>query len=394
MARQNRVERFIARLQRKPIVVAVIAIGTLVIALSSLTDATKNLARLVARPTPEDARAELARLSVDYSEEAFVERAREGDLPAVNLFLSAGMEPNATVDQERNTVLMVAAANGRASLVEALIEAGADVNAQNRNGATPLMSAATQGDAAIVRELIEANADVHHQDGGGDTALSLAAAAGHEANVTLLLDTGARPEAINRAFINAAQYSEPAIARLLIARGADVKKAGPEALVRAITQDSTSDGANDNVKFLLDVVGDVSGQDSNGWSSVHLAASEGNSGLMRLLLEKGADVNRACECNGYSGARNWTPLQMAARRGRKTVVELLLARGADLRHANSVGATPLHSAVESDTPAIVQLLVDKGADIQARDKKGRTPRDYAAEVPDEKSRAEMVRLLK
>jgi hypothetical protein len=40
------------------------------------------------------------------------------------------------------------------------------------------------------------------------------------------------------------------------------------------------------------------------------------------------------------------------------------------------------------------LLVDKGADMQAKDKKGRTPRDYASDVPDEQSRAEIIRLLK
>jgi ankyrin repeat protein len=393
-ARKNAVERFVARIQRKPVVAAAIAIGTLVIALSSFTDASKNLLGLFDRPSPEDARAELARLSLDFSAETFVERVREGDVPAVNLFLVAGMEPNVTTGEDRNTVLMVAAANGRASIVEALVEAGADVNRANRRGVTALMNAALQSNTAIVRTLIAAKADIHHESGSGDTALSFAAAAGHEANVTLLIDAGARPEAINHAFVEAGESRQPAIARLLLERGADVDKAGPEALVRAITQDGSSDGVNDTVRFMLDVIGDVSGQDSNGWSAVHLAAHRGNPGLLRLLLEKGADVNRVCECNGYSGARNWTPLQIAAFRGRREIVELLLARGADLRHANTLGATPLHSAVESDTPAIVQLLVDKGADMQAKDKKGRTPRDYASDVPDEQSRAEIIRLLK
>jgi ankyrin repeat protein len=395
--RKNRVERLLAGLQKKPVVAVAIALGTVVIALSSFTDAAKNLTNLITGlrgRSPEEARAELSNLSVNYSEETFTERVQEGDAAATELFLAAGMNPDLVVDREGNTALMVAAANGRASTVDALIGAGANVNATSRSRATALMSAARQSDAAILRSLISAKANVNDVDTTGDSALSIAAMAGHLANVTLLLDAGTQPDAVNRAFAMAAQARQPEAARLLIERGADVTRVGPEALVRAIRQDAYNNNIGDTVKFMLDVVKDVSGQDSNGWSAVHLAADRGHPTLLRVLLEKGADVNRVCECNGYRGARNWTPVQMAALNSRQNVVEMLLASGADLRHANSRGATPLHSAVDSDTPAIVRALIEKGADVHAKDKDGGTPLDYAAKVPDEKSRAEIVRLLK
>lgn len=85
---------------------------------------------------------------------------------------------------------------------------------------------------------------------------------------------------------------------------------------------------------------------------------------------------------------------MAARRARTEVVELLLESNADLRPVNSRGATALHEAVEGDTPAIVQALFKRGADLRARDNEGGTALDYASPIPDDKTRAEIVRLLK
>ena len=395
--RKNSVDRSLERLKKKPIVAAVIAIGAVVVALSTFTDSVKNLASLagvITGPSPEEARAELSRLSVDYSKETFIERVEQGDRTATGLFLAAGMDANAAIDQEGNTALMVAANNGRAEVVDELVQAGANVNVTNRQGVSALMRAATREDVALVRTLIAAKADLNHKDSRGETALSFAAARGRRETVTLLLDSGAQPEAIDRAFVAAAESGEPEIARLLLDRGADVQKVGGEALVKAIVQSGRSDRVNDNVKFILGMVGDVSAQDANGWSAVHLAAREGNAALLRLLLEKGADLNRVCACKGFLNARDWTPLQIAARRGRTEVVDLLLGGGADLRQANSRGATALHEAVEGDTPAIVQSLVKKGADPRARDNEGKTPLDYTSDVADETVRTEILRMLK
>jgi ankyrin repeat protein len=394
--RKTRVERFLERLKKKPVVAASIAIGAVVIALSSFTDSIRNLAGLASDlggPTPDEARAELSRLSVSYSEKAFIERVEQGDEAAAGLFLAAGMDANVAVDPEGNTALMVAANNGRVSIVGEMVQAGADVNVTNRAGVSPLMRAAAQSDLTLVRTLLDANADLNRKDARGDTALSFAAARGRRENVVLLLESGATPEAVDRAFVAAARYNEPKIARLLVDRGADVTKVGGEALVGAIRQDSTG-RINDNVKLVIEMVGDVSAPDPFGWSAAHVAATEGNAMLLRLLLEKGADVNRVCVCKGFLDARDWTPLMMAARRGRTEVVELLLASGADLRQVNSRGATPLHQAVEGDTTAIVQALLDKGADARARDNEGKTPLDYAAEISDEKTRTEILRRLK
>ena len=55
---------------------------------------------------------------------------------------------------------MRAAGGGHTEVVQALIAAGADVNARDYGGGTALMDAAGEGHVEIVRDLIAAGADV------------------------------------------------------------------------------------------------------------------------------------------------------------------------------------------------------------------------------------------
>lgn len=100
-----------------------------------------------------------------------------GDLNAVNALISMG----ANVNQEQEgalhgmlpsgTALDVAASAGRAEICEALLEAGAFVNAKNRAGATPLMIGLGRGSIACVPTLLRYGADVNSRDTQGKTAL-------------------------------------------------------------------------------------------------------------------------------------------------------------------------------------------------------------------------------
>jgi len=91
------------------------------------------------------------------------------------------------------TPLMIAAAEGHAETVSALVDGGADVNATNRLGRTALMFASSYGFAAIVQNLLGHRADpnIVPKDSTGWTALIAAAHNGHGEVVTLLLGHGA-----------------------------------------------------------------------------------------------------------------------------------------------------------------------------------------------------------
>jgi len=91
------------------------------------------------------------------------------------------------------TPLMIAAAEGHAETVSALVESGADVNATNALGRTALMFASMYGFLAVVTDLLGHRADpnIVPRDSTGWTALIAAAHNGHIEVTWALLNHGA-----------------------------------------------------------------------------------------------------------------------------------------------------------------------------------------------------------
>jgi ankyrin repeat protein len=147
-----------------------------------------------------EARKKLAELLLPYSREAFLRSAEEGDTVAVQLFLEAGMEVDVEAGMEIDvageggvTALMLAALQGHTATVNALLRAGADVNAATASDSwSALMGASRWGHTATVNALLRAGADVNAATASdGWSALMLAAARGHSSTVTALLAAGA-----------------------------------------------------------------------------------------------------------------------------------------------------------------------------------------------------------
>lgn len=120
------------------------------------------------------------------------------DIGIINAIIAAGADVNATTQHE-TTALHRAAANGRLDIVKALIAKDADVNALGRTQDTVLHRAAEGGHVEVVKFLSlqkGVKEKINAVDQYGRTALHLAASYGCAEVVLALLEAGANVNAI------------------------------------------------------------------------------------------------------------------------------------------------------------------------------------------------------
>lgn len=287
------------------------------------------------------------------SDAAFYRPVRDNDLPALQAIIR---KSGASVQDSRgSTALMYAAAIGSLEAMKLLVDAGAQVNASNSFGATALMWCA--GDIEKVRYLLDKGA-----------------------SVTAKAKTGRTP-----LFIAAMYDGSVQIARLMIAKGADVRateQSGASIVAAAA-------GANnlELVRLLLEKGADPNVKDGAGFTALSQATGSGarSAPLVKLLLDRRVAVDPVCidsvemMKNGPIGIGRLTPLHLAVGQGNYSTVELLVNAGANVNAADIRGMTPLMIAIATDRAdaRIVRLLLSKGADPKKKSVKGETALDWA-----------------
>ncbi len=205
------------------------------------------------------------------------------------------------IDNNKASLLFIAAAKGYFEVCKILINKGAKLNLQAENGGTALMLASQQAHLEIVKLLIKKGAKLDVQGINGWTAL-----------------------------MEASYQKNTNIVKILIVNGAKLDVQDNQSRTALIQ--AARDGYTEIVKLLLDKGAKVNLQDNGGWTALIHAARDGYTEIVKLLLDKGAKVNLQ---DNYG----WTALMDASRQSEKEVVKLMLERGANTKLMTNEGRT-------------------------------------------------------
>ncbi|KDO19732.1 hypothetical protein SPRG_15062 [Saprolegnia parasitica CBS 223.65] len=302
------------------------------------------------------------------------------------MLLSAHARTN-VYNYERNTPLLIAAINGHIEPLRALLKYDADVDLPNDDGWTPLLCACDYGHVDCVKQLLAANATVTAVTSNGSTALLLATKKGNTDIVRVLL---AHPETALNARLNsggmtavmiAAAVGNVNVLQQLLDADADftmTNHTGRTALMLA-----AAEGHTHIVSYLLQHNVAINVLDNNGASALTMATGDCRRLLEREVLcrivrdgdletfEEILQDNPALDLE-QTDETGTTLLMRAAANGHPELVKLLLDRNADIDAAQADGWSALMYAASFGHDALVQLLLENNAQIGGTDKGGKT----------------------
>jgi ankyrin repeat protein len=142
---------------------------------------------------------------------------------------------------------------------------------------------------------------------------------------------------------------------------------------------------------------DVDAQDTDGMTTMYIAAAHGHTELVEVLADEGnADVNLGTfEDSTLQLVEAWKddppgehvdglkhgavfPLYIAARNGKVDTIRALLKRGAAVDQETDCDETSLHGASRDGRSEVIKLLLDHGADVDKAEGNGMTPMHAAS----------------
>ncbi|MDQ6799670.1 MAG: ankyrin repeat domain-containing protein [Acidobacteriota bacterium] len=277
----------------------------------------------------------------------------------IALLVKAGADVNAKDDRGR-TPLFAAVTNGYGGVkaTPPLIAAGADLKTTYQSGNSIVFEAANSDAAVPLQALIKAGAEIDAPNEQGDTPLFLAASLGRKVT-PLLIKLGANVNAKNKEgdtpLISAAEGGELESMRLLIEAKANVN------------------AADDQTRTALLNVTNITAAQMNSFKIDEAGVTK----MVEMLLAAGADVKAKRKFDAT------TPLMAAAREGHADAVSLLIAAKSPLNSKSDPdGYTPLIEAAKAGHTEVVKRLLAAGADPKIKDRVGRTARAWGADYPE------------
>lgn len=327
-----------------------------------------------------------------FSVEALIEACRKGDYDAVKNLIEAGISPNHT------------GFNGRSPLHTLLLPVN-EIPEKTTNN--------------ILNFLIQAKADVHAEDTFGFTPLAIATVGGRESTIKILQNAGAvwkiNSKGQTTLGTTAANNGVEGI-KLLIKAKANIEERNLQGETPLI--EAASYGNRSAVEELLKSKADVNAQSKNLTSALIAAASRGHARIAQLLLDNKANpftqdsynrtaLDYAFNKNLHACVRSIIKLIpkgeeadllkrhlfRAANFNEPAMLQALLESGIDINQQNEDGDTPLMISAAHGKGLCLEVLINAKADIHIINEKTRsntTALSYAAASTHEKETLSLI----
>lgn len=240
----------------------------------------------------------------------------------------------AALDNQGQTPLHCAAAEGHERMVKLLVENGASVSANDILGKTPLHCAVERGHVRVAKLLLRRDASLSLESNNGWTPLYSAASQGQREMVCVLLQKGADPTVFDNNGFVPMQIAEKAGHNLVANILRNSTRNEPENplpnsispnseieldlshIDRAAFKLAIYDGILEEVERLIGNGVDISIPDDSGCTPLHSAAARGHEGIVRELMRRGADAS-------FKDKEGWTAARWARFEGHVEVAEFL-----------------------------------------------------------------------
>lgn len=308
------------------------------------------------------------------SDEDLRDAAKANNTEFIVALVAAGVPVNGQVSTR--TPLHWAAREGCLAACQCLLELQADIHAKDSQDDTPLTLACWKGHTTVAEYLLEHNADLTATDNEGRTSLHLAVLDGYLDTCELLVSAGSvvnEPNKVGRTPLHigtASRASERVSERVSV--------------LTCWRAAAGLRGRTEIAEFLLEQKADVHRQNSNGNTPLNLAAWQGFSDCVRLLVAQNATADardnegRTAVVCMRATTRTVTLARccsdavlqqhLSALEGHADVIRLLVEQAhADINARHLTGRTPLHIASLVGRLEACQALVELKGEVQVRD---------------------------
>lgn len=300
---------------------------------------------------------------------------RLGHVAIVRFLLSNGANPNIGNDGNDEAIpLNQAARSNNVEMAKLLLANGANINKENGRGYSALMLASMYGHEKMTTFLLEQGAKVSHLNHKGSDALMLAAAYGHANIAKLLLTEGAQFSLQNNQGFTAVDYAFQQGHKQIIALF--LEHSGNRLIVNLMNSESHT---------LLNLTASNIDTLYLGYPPLTYAARFGNSGLVRALLNAGADPS-VKSLSGYQ----LNALMAVGQGGDFSILESILESDIDVNAVDGHGDPAINWATAYGRKDFVEKLLSAGANPLIENKDGYS----AIKTAEERGLNEILAMLK